>query len=153
MIIYCSSNQNHYDEMVSAYPHSPPAKSFASFLGRITSKNPPLQTNPRKTESLSAYLFLDSEPKLGKPKESNNPRTGVQVERGLKVFLFSHQKKQYKNRHTLQEVPFNPYYTCLSAILTSFFQIKTLFILLRPLFQRISRPAGQEKRNDKSIQY
>ena len=64
------SNQNIWQKfLVSSYPLVPPKQVISSLLpGRTTSKHPPCR---HISKSLRAYLFLDSEPKLGK---SNKPK-------------------------------------------------------------------------------
>ena len=56
-------------------------------------------------KSLSVYIFLDSEPELGKSKESNNLAMEVQVKSFESCSLS--RKEQYKSRQIFHEIFFH----------------------------------------------
>ena len=56
-------------------------------------------------KSLSVYIFLDSEPELGKSKEFINIAMEVQV-KGFESCSLS-RKKQYKSRQIFHEIFFH----------------------------------------------
>ena len=63
---------------------------------KTLSKFPPLRNIK---DNLSVYLFLDSEPRLGKSKEFNNQR--VKVNKAFKSYSIFFARKTIKNRQSL----------------------------------------------------
>ena len=80
------------------------SESFVRHLpclpGRTSSKSHLLQTH---SNSLSVYIFLNSQPQPGKSKEFNNQ--GLEVNRNFKgYFLFFYHQKTIKNRQGMHEI-------------------------------------------------
>ena len=83
--VFCEISKNtFFTEYLLATASETPPPDYSSLLSMTTFK-----TRPRHIKnSLSVYLFLDSEPQLGKSKESNNQGMKLQVKRAFKSYSF-----------------------------------------------------------------
>ena len=77
--------------------------NFLQSLARQAEQLPKLLSSRHIRNSLSVYLFVNSEPQLGKSKEFNNQ--GLKVNRNFKCYiLFLPSKKITKNRQALHQI-------------------------------------------------
>ena len=79
----------------------PPSESFISHPPQ-TEQLPKFLSSRHMRNSLSVYLFLNSEPQPGKSKESNNQ--GLKVNRDIKCYILFFPSKNNKNRQALHEI-------------------------------------------------
>ena len=122
--------------LISTYPTIPMSFSFATFL-----LFQPIPTPWYINNSLSVYLFHDSEPSLGKSKESNHQ--GINVQKKL-VFL---PLKKIRKKMTRSASYFpNSQYTSVQQVLQHPISKSKPLYSVATFSNRISQPLSQDKK-------